>query len=113
MVLRAIKPEEKALIEHLLQLANQTDRYSIPEQVADMNDGGMGGVQLSSRGEHKDDLVEADCEDSDRCDVFISLTTNQYDELFELDIWREDFATLKRYPEPDNVQLADSTDMFE
>src|SRR5687767_6788378 len=101
MALRPIKPEERALIEHLLSLVKGGDRYQVPGEVSNMDDAGMGGLQLSSRGEHAQDLVEADYTDTDNREVFITLTTNEFDELYELDIWKTDFSALKRYPEPD------------
>jgi hypothetical protein len=104
MALRPIRPEERALIEHLLSLVKGGARYTIPKEVEKLGDT---GVQLSSRGEHKADLIEADYKDTDGRDVIITLTTNQYDELFELDIWKTDFSSLQRYPEPGKVKRSD------
>lgn len=101
MELRPIKAEERALIEHLLGFLKNGDRYMIPQEVGNL---GEVGIQLSSRGEHKDDLVEADYKDSDGREVFITLTINQYDELFELDFWKTDFSSMKVYPAPDKVK---------
>src|SRR5436305_1912821 len=101
MAPRPIRPEERALIEHLLGLIKGGNRYRIPQEVDNLGDT---GIQLSSRGEHADDLVEADYKDTDGRDVLITLTTNQYDELYELDIWKTDFSPLQRYPEPDKVK---------
>jgi hypothetical protein len=103
MALRPIKPEERALLAHLLSLAKGGNRYTIPQEVEKLGDT---GIQLSSRGEHANDLVEADYKDTDGRDVFITLTTNQYDELYELDIWKTDFSPLQCYPEPGKVKLS-------
>jgi hypothetical protein len=105
MALRPIRPEERTLIEHLLSLVKGGQRYKIPEEVENL---GETGVQLSSRGEHANDLVEADYKDTDGRDVLITLTTNQHDELYELDIWKTDFSPLQRYPMPDKVRLSAS-----
>src|SRR5947208_419392 len=101
MALRPLRPEERALIEHLLSLVQGGLRYKIPQEVDNLGDT---GIQLSSSGEHADDLVEADYKDTDGRDVLITLTTNQHDELYELDIWKADFSPLQRYPEPDKVK---------
>src|SRR5262245_15403732 len=103
MELRPIRPEERALIEHLLSFVKQGNRFKIPQEVGKLGDD---GIKLSTRGEHKDDLVEADYKDSDRRDVVITLTINQYDELYELDFWKTDFSSLQAYPEPKNVKRA-------
>jgi len=101
MAPRPIRPEERALIEHLLSLVKGGARYTIPQEVENLGDT---GVQLSSRGEHAVDLVEAEYKDADGRDVFITLTTNQYNELYELDIWKTDFSSLQHYPEPGKVK---------
>jgi len=104
MALRPIRTEERALIEHLLGLLKGGHRYQIPKEVEALGDGGTGSIQLSSRGEHTADLVEADYKDTDGRDVFITLSANQYDELYDLDLWKTDFSPLLRYPEPDSVK---------
>jgi hypothetical protein len=106
MALRPIREDERALIKHLLSLVKGGSRYQIPEEVANLTEGGMGGIQLATRGEHTADIVEADYKDTDGRDVLITLTMNQYDELFDLDIWKADFSSLQRYPTPDKVKLS-------
>ena len=101
MALRPIKQEERALIEHLLGLLKGGHRYQIPEEVEALGDT---GIQLSSRGEHTADLVEADYKDADGREVVITLSANQYDELYDLDIWKEDFSALQHYPEPGKIR---------
>ena len=106
MALRPIKSEERALIGHLLSLLKSGHQYHIPEEVETLGDPASGGLQLTSRGEHTTDLVEADYKDADGRDVVITLSTNQYNELYDLDIWKTDFSALRRYPEPDMVKLS-------
>lgn len=101
MALRPIRPEERTLIEHLLGFVKEGHRYSIPREVENLGDT---GIQLSPRGEHAQDLVEADYKDADGREVLITLTTNQYDELYELDLWKTNFSPLLHYPEPDKVK---------
>src|ERR1044072_2140005 len=105
MARRPIRPEEQALIAHLLTLAKGGQRYKIPQEVENLGDT---GIQLSARGEHANDLIEADYKDTDGRDVLITLTTNQHDELYELDIWKTDFSELRQYPEPGKVRLSAS-----
>jgi hypothetical protein len=104
MALRPIKPEEKALIEHLLQHIPNGKRYAIPDEVENM---GEYGVLLSKKGEHSLDLIEAEYIDEDRRSVLITLTANQHGELFELDIWKTDFNPLRRYPTPDKIEISE------
>jgi hypothetical protein len=106
MPLRPIKPEERALIEHLLGLIQGGARYSIPGEVENLGEGGLGGIQLSSKGEPVQELVEADYVDEDGGKVLITLTANAEGQLFDLDIWKMDFSSLKRYPAPAQVTLA-------
>ncbi len=101
MALRSIRPEERALILHLLSFIKEGKRYVIPEQVAAL---GEAGIQLSSRGDHAADLVEADYRDGDGRSVLITLTTNEFDELYELDLWKVDFSPLQQYPAPAQVR---------
>lgn len=103
MALRPISAEERALIEHLLRLVKGGQRYAIPQEVENM---GETTIQLSQKGEHAADLVEADYKDADGRDVVITLSVNEHDELYDLDIWKADFSALKRYPEPDKVKLS-------
>jgi hypothetical protein len=103
MALRPLKPEERALIQHLLGTVRDGNRYAIPDQVENLGDGGAGGIQLSKNGQHARDLVEATYLDDDRREVLITLTVNQHDELYDLDIWKADFSPLLRYPTPDRV----------
>jgi hypothetical protein len=100
MALRPIRPEERALIEHLLGLLKGGRSYQIPEEVENLGNGETGSIQLSSRGEHTTDLVEADYKDADGRDILITLSANQHDELYDLDMWKTDFSSLQRYPEP-------------
>jgi hypothetical protein len=104
---RPIKPEERELIQHLLQLVQGNEHYKIPDEVENLGEGGLGGIQLSSKGEHTTDLVEASYFDEDRKKVLITLTANQHGELYDLDIWKMDFSPLRRYPTPDKVTLAE------
>ena len=106
MALRPIKPEEQSLIAHLLSLVNEGSRYAIPQEVQNMGNAGTGSIQLSSRGDYAANLVEGDYKDADGRDVLITLSTNEYDELYDLDIWKADFSRLAQFPEPEKVKLS-------
>ncbi len=105
MARRPIRPEERSLIEHLLSTVKGGAKYAIPQEVENMDSAGIGGIQLSSRGEHAADLVEAEYKDADGREVIITLTTNEHGELFEMDLWKTDFSPLQRYPEPAMLKL--------
>ena len=99
---RPLRPEEKALIEHLLTKVPGGKKYAIPEEAGSL---GEYGLQLSDRGEHAEDLVEATFIDEDRRAVYLTLTANDRGELYELDIWKVDFSPLRRYPVPAGLQF--------
>lgn len=103
MALRPIKPEEHALIKHLLGFLNDGKQYRIPEEVENQ---GETVIQLSSKGEHAADLVEADYKDADGREVLITLSINQFDDLYDLDMWKSDFSSIQRYPTADLVTLS-------
>jgi len=102
MALRPIRDEERILIEHLLHLRKDAKRYQIPGEVENV---GEGAIQLSPRGDHAADLVEAEYKDTDGRQVLITLSANQFDELYDLDIWKTDFSSLQQYPLPAKVKL--------
>ncbi|RYY39982.1 MAG: hypothetical protein EOO08_07965 [Chitinophagaceae bacterium] len=100
--MRPLRPEEKALIEKLLSKVSNGKSYTIPEEAGSL---GEYGLQLSSEGEHAEDLVEATFIDDDRREVFLTLTSNDSGALFELDIWKSDFSPLQRYPAPGDLRF--------
>jgi len=102
MALRPIKQEERVLIEHLLSLRKEGKRYQVPGEVENLGDS---AIQLSSKGEHTVDLVEAEYKDTDGRQVLITLSANQFNELYDLDIWKTDFSSLQQYPIPAMVKL--------
>lgn len=101
---RLIKDHERILIEHLLQLAGADKIFSIPSMVEDLNDGGMGSIQLSRKGRHSGELILVQYHDADEQLVLIGLSKNEYGELFDLDFWKVDFNPLIRYPKPEDLK---------
>jgi hypothetical protein len=105
MFKRSIKDEEKILIQHLLQLAGADEMFSIPNLVEDLNDGGIGSIQLSRKGRHSGELILVQYYDTDEQLVLIGLSKNEYGELFDLDFWKVTFNPLIRYPKPENLKI--------
>ena len=102
---RLIKPEEKEIIKYLLaHLPDKGHSYIIPFQVTQLDDGGMGSIQLSENSKHHNDLIQMEYVDIDGQKVFVTLTENEYGELFDLDIWKVDFSPLKQYPTPEKLK---------
>lgn len=99
---RPLRPEEKTLLEFLLTKVPGGKKYAVPAEAGSLGDFGL---QLSPRGEHAEDLVEATYVDEDRREVFLTLTANAQGELFELDIWKSDFSPLRRYPTPADLRF--------
>ncbi|RYY99179.1 MAG: hypothetical protein EOO11_05850 [Chitinophagaceae bacterium] len=103
MARRPIAPEERALIQHLLQHVPNGSRYAIPDEVEPFSGSGLGSIQLARRGDHAGDLVQVNYQDADRQPVLITLSANEFGELFDLDIWRSDFDPLQQYPAPGDL----------
>lgn len=104
---RIIKDHERILIEHLLRLACADKMFSIPTMVEDLNDGGMGSIQLSRKGSHSGELILVQYLDTDEQLVLIGLSKNEYGELFDLDFWKVDFSPLIRYPNPEDLKQSE------
>jgi hypothetical protein len=104
---RPIKNEEKVLIERLLKSIPDGHRFAIPAEVENLGGGGSGGIQLAARGEYSEDLVEASYADEDGRTVFITLTVNEFKELYELDLWKVDFSSLIKYPGPADIAFSE------
>ena len=96
---RKITDQEKTLIVFLLSKSGKT--YNVPEFVTELNDGGMGSIRLTDSGSHLRDLIQLKYVDSDNVPVFITLTESDFNELYELDIWKVNFEPLKRFPSPE------------
>lgn len=101
---RAIKDHESILIEHLLRLGGADNIFSIPNLVEDLNDGGMGSIQLSPKGRHTEELVMVEYYDAEEQLVLIGLSKNEYGELFDLDFWKVNFNSLIRYPKTEDLK---------
>jgi hypothetical protein len=107
---RQLKPEEHALLKFLLDQSGRTDLVSELESAAvtDMADGGMGSLRFSGSGSNKMGkvLCEAESNDSDSIPLQISINLDQEGRLFELDIWKVDFSSLKTYPSTSTLKFS-------
>jgi hypothetical protein len=103
MIERLIKQEEKNLIAYLLEQVSTAKEYRIPNYVSDLDDGGMGSLQLNN-GKHFKDLIQVEYIDLDGQKVIITLTENENRELFDLDFWKVDFEPLKKFPLPEELK---------
>jgi hypothetical protein len=106
MLERVIRPEEKVLLEYLIsRLPNREFEYSVPGKVVDLDDGGMGSVRFGSAKQRKygKDLIQVKYIDTDNTPVIITVIADQAGQLFELEFWKVDFGSLKRYPTPDKI----------
>ena len=106
---RPLRQEEHDLISSILSRTRvgqlPTARFDAP--VKDMEDGGMGGIRFvrPDRRRFGTELVRVEYQDSDGVLVSITLNTDDYGDLLELDFWKVDFSPLKRYPRPEEITL--------
>ena len=112
---RLLRPEERELIRYLLLTVAKPYPLSSglleTSKVHDLNDGGMGSVrflvpppQIFGK-----ILAEAAYTDADGVLVLITINADQLGRLFEIDFWKADFGTLRRYPHPDALNLKRDT----
>lgn len=101
--LRPLRLDEDALVRALLRRVTGGEpllRQLEGAQVHDMDDGGMGSLKFAG-GEHRtlgSCLVEAEYLDSDGIPVSIVLSLDTNGLLYELDMWKVNFAPLQEYP---------------
>ncbi|MEQ8358202.1 MAG: hypothetical protein RH860_01860 [Cytophagales bacterium] len=72
--------------------------------VSEMHDGSMGSLFIHSKNQKserkfKDRIAEAKFLDKDSVPILVSLNVDQFDELFELDIWKVDYSRVIKFPE--------------
>ena len=115
---RCLSPEENAVLVALLQANPKTMHFvDLLEGllVQEMNDGGMGSLLLIPSG--LDDatrsfgrqLVSGQFDDSDGVLVSVAVNVDSHERLFELDIWKVNFAPLLRWPKPSAIRIDESS----
>jgi hypothetical protein len=107
--LRPLRAEEYSLIHALLghvRDGEQPLRQLEHAHVRVINDGGMGSLEFAGgRRPLGRLLVEAEYLDCDGVLVSIALNADQSGWLYELDLWKVDFAPLKEFPTPQRVTI--------
>jgi hypothetical protein len=76
-------------------------------KVRDLDDGGMGSLGFAGdeRRSLGSCLVKAEYVDCDGVPVSIVLNADQNQRLYELDMWKFDFAPLREYPAIERVTI--------
>jgi len=82
-----------------------------PSRVVDMQDGGMGSIRFvrSGRWVLGRVVAEAEYEDIDGVLVSVSINSDSEGQLFEVDFWKVDFSSLKRYPKYSELVIKRTT----
>ncbi|WP_299363502.1 hypothetical protein [Winogradskyella sp.] len=112
---RDIRKDEKEIINALLDKVSLS-QLKIQESavVEDLKDGQMGSIRFvnnnSLNRKYGKRLIEVEYVDLDNIPVYISLTLDNKDKLYELDIWKVDFNPLIKYPTPHELIFIHSTD---
>ena len=76
-------------------------------QVRDMDDGGMGSIKFAG-GEHRSlgsCLAKTEYLDRDGVPVSIALNSDTNGLLYELDMWKVNFAPLQEYPDFERLTI--------
>jgi hypothetical protein len=104
--LRKPTEHELRLIEVLVEKSSLklSDSWKGSLLVCDIDDGGMGSLELFPNGHMTNDrtpaklLSEVQFSDMDGVEVLASLFSDRYGDLFELDVWKTDFGSLIKIP---------------
>ncbi|UPL50038.1 DUF6984 family protein [Hymenobacter sublimis] len=98
---RPLFSKEKIIVSQLLAGTEYAATYLplLDElRVEDMNDGEMESLLFASSTTNRrygGDIAQVQLQDEDGIPVMISLVIDQYDQLFELDVWKVDFSPTK------------------
>lgn len=104
--MRKLSKYEQELIRFLvlsgspqdMELAQKLPTYEVTE----MNDGNMGSLLFVKSGDDSRvlgrKLAEAVFNDTDGTPVNVCLNLDELGELYELDVWKVDFSTVKEWP---------------
>jgi hypothetical protein len=105
--IRKLGPQEERLLEQLIKNASVRipDNWKTDLLVRPMADGGMGSLTLFPSGIINEQrkfgqrVSELEFIDEDEIKVIVSLNVDGEGNLFELDIWKTDFNSLKKIPD--------------
>ena len=111
---RELSYEEKALLVELLKSKPET-LYIIGSLdgfvVKEMDDGGMGSFSLVPKDSQDTSrafgrqLVLAEYTDRDGVPVSLALNVDSHGKLYELDVWKVNFAPLRAWPNPPDIRI--------
>ena len=114
---RPLRKDEADLISAMIRntpCANEILRSLSTRLVEDMSDGAMGSVRFTApdNGVRRFGRTVAEAEFTDDDGIVVNTAVNLDDcgDLFELDIWKTDFSSLKKYPRPENIRLKPPAD---
>jgi hypothetical protein len=104
---RKILPAEEVFLTFMVNRAalQLPDNWKEALMVKPMDEGGMGSLLLLPEGkempgrEFGKTVFEYQFKDEDRITVLASLNLDEQGHLFELDIWKENFEPLIRFPQ--------------
>jgi hypothetical protein len=99
--MRNLLATQEPLVSWLISASGRTDALD-SFIVSDMEDGGMGSMRFESPKKNRrlgGTVAEGQFLDADGVLVVASLNIDEDGNLFELDIWRTDFDSLKRWPQ--------------
>jgi len=109
---RPLREKELALVKKLLAgTVKETRNHPRLDEtrVQDMPDGGMGSIrfmqELAEKRMFGEEIAEGLFHDTDGVPVSVTLNVDQFDDLFELDLWKVDFSPLIRYPDLDDLAI--------
>ncbi len=104
---RAIKEEELLLVDYLISVVDdKPDNIIVPTTVYIMNDSDMGSIRfVANEDDHiyQKDLINAEFIYVDGVPVFTLLNLNTADKSYEMDIFKGDFSSLKKFPKPQDL----------
>jgi len=104
--MRQLTREEFDVLETLLRMVPASTKPPVDDELfaVDLADGGMGSIRLTDKSDRPrkmgSELVTAHFIDQDQVPVIISINLDQDGKLFEMDFWKVDFSSLKRYLSP-------------
>ena len=105
---RALREEEKIIIQFLLSKLNVADiEYAISDTVEEYEGSHMGSINLNNPNAdlYDKDLIQAEYSDADKIPVVLSLTVDKNNKLLDLDFWKFDFSRLVKYPKPEELMF--------
>lgn len=107
---RELKKPELQLMTKMLSNADEkwaTLRQLTSTRVKEMSDGKMGSLTFKGRGNELRRLgrtiSQAEFVDEDGVAVSVTISVDQYGDLYELDVWKVDFSPLKRWPKTEDI----------